>query len=91
LVAVHGLIRTGQQLQEFSIIEKYLKRYLTNYPSNVAIIYCLAGNYFHQKKWRQCHEEIQKIELLEPFHEPTQELKGLLLQAEQVTTKGEGQ
>ena len=84
MVAIHGIIRSGQQLSQFEIIEKYLKRYLAHHPSNVAILYCLAGNYFHQKAWGKCREEIQKIELLEPYHGPTAELKELLRQAEGV-------
>lgn len=79
MVALYGLIKSGQTTGQFDIISKYIRRYLAKHPANTAMLYSLAGNYFYQGLIDECLNEIQKIEILDPLHDHTQELKILAL------------
>ena len=86
-----GLVQSAYAFQQLDIAVEHLNNYLSLYPANIKILYCLAGTYFKQGRYDLCRETVDKILIFEPDHKDANELLVRASQADQSSSYGKCQ
>lgn len=78
LSALMGLLESAYVLNQLSIAERYLKKYLEFHVADLKVLYCLAGVYFKQGKYREAQDGLDKILIFEPENQDALYLRKLM-------------
>ena len=76
--AILYLVNSAYELDQLEDLEKCLRRYLRDDPSNVNIQYCLAGCYFKQDKYSAALGVLERLFTVNSNHSEGRELKKLI-------------
>jgi Flp pilus assembly protein TadD len=66
LVALLGLFQTSCQMGTFSMITRYLERYLQMHPDDPAVLFCLASLYARDDRLPEAREALIRVLRLKP-------------------------
>ncbi len=75
---IFHLINASYELNRFRELERALRNFIKNDPENLQMQYCLAGCYYHQKKYFLAKGSLARILQVNSTHEGAIELRNLI-------------
>ena len=72
--ALLGLVQLSYSFNKYELAEKNLRKYLSHYPGNTRMLFCLAGTLFKEKKFTDARQVLDNIFIFEPDNADAREL-----------------
>lgn len=78
--ALMFMLELAYELNQFTVSERVLKKYLELHPANLNIMFGVAGIQYKMNKLAEARDNLEKILIFEPGREDAQQLLGRILE-----------